>query len=430
MGNGVTTAREILGRELARDTAACEPQLNTSARPEVRGKFLWVGGERLYVKGATYGAFEPNENGNEYHRYELIERDFALMAESGMNAVRIPHTMPPVTLLDAAQRHGLRVMVGLSAEQHVGSSTTGRVRPTSTARVRARGARRCAGHPALLCYAVGNEIPAPIVRWHGRASVERFLEQLYELRQGRGPGRRSSPTSTTRRPSTSSCRSSTSSASTSTSSSSERLEAYLARLQNLAGDRPLLMTEIGLDALRNGEEAQARDARLAGAHRVRGRAARAPSSSPGPTSGTAAGATSTTGTSGSRDRDRAPKPALAAVREAFADAPFPDDRDVAARLASSSAPTTARARSATASRGSRALDYPDFEVIVVDDGSTDATAAIAAEYDVRLISTGEPRPVAARATPGWQAATGEIVAYIDDDAYPIRTGSPTSPTRS
>src|SRR5207253_1947002 len=33
---------------------------------------------------------------------------------------------------------------------------------------------------------------------------------------------------------------------------------YLARLQNVAGDRPLLLTEIGLDSRGNGEDAQAR----------------------------------------------------------------------------------------------------------------------------------------------------------------------------
>ena len=35
-------------------------------------------------------------------------------------------------------------------------------------------------------------------------------------------------------------------------------EAYLARLHNLAGDRPLLMSETGLDSMRNGEDTQAR----------------------------------------------------------------------------------------------------------------------------------------------------------------------------
>ena len=39
--------------------------------------------------------------------------------------------------------------------------------------------------------------------------------------------------------------------------SREQLAAYLARLQNLAGERPLLLAEVGLDSRRNGEEAQA-----------------------------------------------------------------------------------------------------------------------------------------------------------------------------
>ena len=82
----------------------------------VRGKFPWVGDEKLYAKGVTYGAFAPDGQGAEYHDRDVVERDFALMAESGMNSVRIPHTMPPVSLLDAAERHGLKVMVGLSAE--------------------------------------------------------------------------------------------------------------------------------------------------------------------------------------------------------------------------------------------------------------------------------------------------------------------------
>src|SRR5207237_2671361 len=37
----------------------------------------------------------------------------------------------------------------------------------------------------------------------------------------------------------------------------EQLEAYFARLQNLAGDRPLMITELGLDSRGNGRDAQA-----------------------------------------------------------------------------------------------------------------------------------------------------------------------------
>src|SRR5437764_11353763 len=123
-------------------------------RPRVRGKFIFVGDEKFYVRGVTYGAFHPDVSGHEYHDPDVIERDFAQMAANGINAVRIPHTTPPRSLLDVAQRHGLRAMVGLSAEQYVGFLID---RPASAPNVdeviRSR-VRTCAGHPALLCYAL------------------------------------------------------------------------------------------------------------------------------------------------------------------------------------------------------------------------------------------------------------------------------------
>src|SRR5215472_12084441 len=118
-------------------------------RPHVRGKFLFVGHEKLYVRGVTYGAFRPDADKNEYHDRATIERDFAEMAASGMNAVRIPHTMPPRHLLDIAQRHRLRVMVGLSAEQYAGYLIDTEKAPNIESEIRAK-VRASAGHPAIL----------------------------------------------------------------------------------------------------------------------------------------------------------------------------------------------------------------------------------------------------------------------------------------
>ena len=124
-----------------------------SQRPRACGKFLYVGDDKFWVRGVTYGAFRPDQDGKEYHDLEVIERDFAQMAANGFNTVRIPHTVPPRSLLDAAHRHGLRVMVGLSAEQYVGFLVDRRNAPNVEELVRMK-VRACAGHPALLCYAL------------------------------------------------------------------------------------------------------------------------------------------------------------------------------------------------------------------------------------------------------------------------------------
>ncbi len=63
------------------------------------------------------------------------------------------------------------------------------------------------------------------------------------------------------------------------------------------------------------------------------------------------------------------------------------------------------------------LDYPDYEVIVIDDGSTDRTGPSPNNATLILIRT-ENNGLSAARNRGMQAATGEIIAYIDDDAYP------------
>jgi glycosyltransferase involved in cell wall biosynthesis len=63
----------------------------------------------------------------------------------------------------------------------------------------------------------------------------------------------------------------------------------------------------------------------------------------------------------------------------------------------------------------RALNYPNYEVVVVDDGSRDATAEIAARFpEFRLIRQPNKGLSAARNV-GMQAALGEIIAYTDSD---------------
>ena len=415
-GRLVVTPATRLGGEVQPAAPAFQaaPAPAPGVRPCVRGKFLFVGDEKLYVRGVTYGAFTPDAAGNEYHDLATVERDFAQMAANGINAVRIPHTTPPRALLDIASRHGLRVMVGLSAEQYVGYLIDRRPgAPDVEAIIRAK-VRICAGHPALLCYALGNEIPALMARWLGRRKVERYLERLYRIVKEEDP---EGLVTYVNYPTTEYLRLPFLDfvCFNVYLESQDRFEAYLARLQNIAGDRPLFMSELGLDALRNGEGGQARSldwqVRTAFAAGCGGVFVFAWTDE-----WYRHGHDVENWAFGVTRADRSPKPALETVREAFAEVPFapsiPWPR-ISVVVCSCNGVRTIR----DACEGLRRLDYPNYEVIVVDDGSTDDTAAIASQYDVRLIRTPNRGLSSARNT-GLAAATGEIVAYLDDDAYP------------
>lgn len=65
-----------------------------------------------------------------------------------------------------------------------------------------------------------------------------------------------------------------------------------------------------------------------------------------------------------------------------------------------------------------AQDHPDFEIILVDDGSTDDTGLIAAQFKaVRYHRQPNGGPASARNT-GARLATGEILVYTDADCIP------------
>jgi hypothetical protein len=116
------------------------------------------------------------------------------------------------------------------------------------------------------------------------------------------------------------------------------------------------------------------------------------------------------------DREREPKPALQTIKKVYLDVPFASQEKlpmISVVVCSYNGSATIR----DTMEGLKNLDYPFFEVIVVNDGSKDATPDIVAEYDVHLITTTNSGLSSARNT-GLHAANGEIVAYLDDDAYP------------
>jgi len=385
----------------------------TRSSPVAAGKFFRTRAGRRSLAGVTYGTFRPDDTGVQY-RPELVERDFGAMAANGFDTVRV-YTAPPRWLLDRAESHGLQVLVGLAWEQHIAFLDEPGLQDDILRRVEAD-VRRCAGHPAVFGYAVGNEIPATIVRWYGAARIERWIARLCEIVRRVDPG---ALVTYVNYPSTEYLQLPFLDfvAFNVYLEQREQLAAYLARLQNLAGDRPLVLAELGLDSLRNGLDVQADSL-----------AWQLDTALTGGCAGVFVYAWTDEWYRGGFDiedwdfglvtRAREPKPALAAVRSRFEAGPFPPG--VAWPRISVVVCTYNGARTLhDCLSGLAGVDYPDFEVILVDDGSTDASAAIGSEYDVTVISTPN-RGLSNARTLGAERATGEIVAYLDDDARPDR----------
>jgi hypothetical protein len=332
------------------------------------------------------------------------------MAAAGVNTVRT-YTPPSRWLYDQLAAAGLRVVADVPWPKHVCflSDRAARAEARRLARAAAAGGR---DHPARLAYAVANEVPPDVIRWHGRRRVGRFLAELADVVRQADPG---GLVTYANFPSTEYLDTPFVDFHT-FNLYLERPQAfrdYVARLLVLSGEKPLVLGELGLDAVRNGDEAQGRA--------VAGQLEDAFGLG-------AAGAfvfswTDDWFTGGDRvtdwgfglvRADRTPKPAYRAVAEVFS-GPLPPQPLPAPRVSVVVCAYNAAATLDECLDALLRLNYPDYEVVVVDDGSTDRTAEVLAGFPAVRVIRQENRGLAAARNAGLAAATGEVVAYTDAD---------------
>ena len=377
-------------------------------------KFFLEGDKKFFVKGVTYGPFKPDTEGNYLGRPEQVDADLALMRQAGLNVVRIYHAPPP-WFLDRCTNAGMRVLVTLPWEKHIEFLRERSIRKQIADAVRTT-VSKYPGHPAILGYLVGNEISSTMARWLGARRVIEFVEELIRIGRAIDPDALFSyatypPTEYLLPQNADFCCFNV------YLHNQRDFEGYLLRLQNLTGEHPLILGEFGMDTIRHSQDEQAE---MLGWH--------IDSVVKCGLAGTifftwtdewfTGGQEITDWAFGIVTRERRPKKAFYTLEEKLGrndstlpHRPLPKAPFVSVIVCSyNGGPTLA---SCLDSLGK--LNYPEYEVILVDDGSTDDTSYIAAQFPwVRYIHQSNQGLSHARNT-GAAAAKGEVFAYTDSD---------------
>ncbi len=405
------------------ETLLAAPVVAAPLEPiRVRAKFFVEGGRKWFLKGVTYGPFAPDAAGDFVGTPGKARGDFELMQELGINLLRVYH-VPPRWFLDLAREFRLRVLISIPWAEHVEFLNNSKIHRQVEQTVR-DGVASNKGHEAIFGYYVGNEIPYAMVRWLGARRVIEFVERLIRIARAIDPrplySYASYPPTEYLLPANVDF--------VSYNVYLERqhdFEKYLARLQNLAGDKPLIFGEFGLDTIRKTEEQQVEVLSWHLDSVVRGGA-----------SGTIFFAWTDEWFTGGHDitdwafglvtRDRQPKKAFHALREYLQ---CDESMTHCVKLASYpkvSVIVCSYNGAATLRDCLESLDnvtYPAFEIVLVDDGSKDNTQEIVKAWQgsrtdrvprfTCIVQTNMGLSHARNA--GAHAAQGDIFAYTDCD---------------
>ena len=370
------------------------------------GRFFQRGSERVSLRGITYGPFSSSLGTHDH-----CLRDLDAIVGLGFNAIRV-YERPSSPFLRCCGERGLASFVSLKWA----SNTEFVSREDEILDALAADVVALRGESAVAGYFIGNEVPSTLVRWIGGVRVRRFLEKAFDRLHQLDPARLFSyanyPSTEYLQP-----RNGDFVSFNIYLEEREAVRRYVRRLHHLADDRPLVISEYGLDSVRNGEARQAETLAWL-TEEVFG--------------GGVAGAFLFSYTddwfNGGRQmtdwgfglvaKDRTPKLSAARMKATLTECSAP-------RLPAATPLVSAIVCShnghgflpACLEHLSRSL-YTNVEVLVIDDGSNPGIDAIVDQFPGMRYVRQEHTGLSVARNRGAQEARGEILAFTDDDCEP------------
>ncbi|MFC5050354.1 glycosyltransferase [Rubritalea spongiae] len=351
------------------------------------------------MKLVSYGPFPSPEPD---HAVEFRE-----IRDLGIHGIRVYGT-PSDKLLDAAAEVGLIVFVGFDWPWRRVFLGGGDQAIYEQAKIELRKELADWGmHPAVAACFVANEVMPDMANWLSPVRVREALEGLIEIVKAEAQhllaAYASYPSSEYLEPANADF-----TAVNVYLEDEEEFRSYLKRLHHLAGDRPVLISEFGVDSLSMGVEAQKE--MLGWSMRV--------SQGEGMAGWTyfswsdrwlIGGEADEMWGFGLKDRYGLLKPAASELgKDWVPDFPMPMISVIICVYNGDD-------RIGAAVESLEALRYPSYELIVVDDGSKDSTREVVRSYPFAKLVEAQHGGLSAARNLGARVAKGEILSYTDDD---------------
>ncbi len=385
----------------------------------IDGRFFHLDGEPLFVNAITYGPFPANKKPNP-------ASEFPRIAKAGFNAIRTYHP-PDQSELDLAQKNNLLILPIVTwpwdslFTEHPDTITDAKQNLSTFLQQHSQ-------HPALGALIIANEIRPDLVRFMDPLKVRKILEDLINTCRQQAPhlifAYANFPTTEYLEP-----RNADFTAFNVYLEQPNHYRDYLRRLHNIAGDRPVLLTEFGYNTYSHSSEPlsdPALEAKQAEMLNWAYQIAREEG-----VAGFTVYSWSDLWFNGGREildwsfgvtrRDGSEKPALAVL-----------SRELAKPKATPHQLLSFTIAICTRNGGQRLQDNlpsfenikdDNFEILIIDDGSTDNTQQIVETFiattslSVRLLSQ-KPSGLSAARNLAAHKSSAEFIAYIDDDARP------------
>lgn len=149
----------------------------SSNKVEIKNGWLYIDGERFFVKGVVYEGWRPNQSPHRLDRVdpELVENDFRLIREAGFNTIRTAGGLSP-EMIALAKKYGLMVMHGIWFEKDINYRDPDKIKYAIN--LVQQDVKWAKDFDNIITYLVMNEPPVERVKDAGGTSTENFLKRI------------------------------------------------------------------------------------------------------------------------------------------------------------------------------------------------------------------------------------------------------------